>query len=123
MDLFMNWERNKRKVMELANAIKAHGFRVFVLLDDDYGYYYGFFTNGDNVAYFDVDWDDYCIAKCTIPSMSVRRTSRLSEITKNMCDRAVSSSIPNIRGKFKPRLYKFDDMMRRYGNDKRFSEL
>lgn len=119
----MNWERNKRMVMELANAIKAHGFRVFVLLDDDYGSYYGFFTNGDNVAYFDVYWDNYCIAKCTLPSVSVCHTTRLSEITKNVCDKAVSSLIPRIRGKRKPRLYKFDKLMSRYGNDKRFSEL
>lgn len=119
----MNWERNKRMVMELANAIKAHGFRVFLHLDDDNGCYFGFLTNGENAAAFEADWDDYIIYKCTCPSVSVCRTPRLSEITKNVCDRAVSSSIPNIRGKFKPRLYKFDDMMRRYGNDKRFSEL
>lgn len=119
----MNWERNKRMVMELAEAIKAHGFRVFLHLDDDNGCYYGLFTNGDNVASFEIDWDDYCIAKCTVPSVSVCRTPRLSGITKNVCDKAVSSSIPNIRGKFKPRLYKFDEMMRRYGYDKHFSEL
>lgn len=119
----MNWERKKRMVNELAETIKAHGFRVFVHLDDVVGSYFGYFTNGDNVAYFDIDWDDYCIAKCTIPSVSVCRTSRLSEITKNVCDKAVSSQIPNIRGKFKPRLYKFEEMMERYGNDKHFSEL
>jgi hypothetical protein len=119
----MNWERNKRMVIELAETIKAHGFRVFVHLDDDNGCYFGFLTNGENVATFEADWDDYIIYKCECPGVSVRHTSRLSGITKNVCDNAVSSCIPNIKGKRKPRLYKFDEMMRRYGNDKHFSEL
>ena len=119
----MNWEREKRMVNELAETIKAHGFRVFVHSDDVVGSYFGFFTNGKNVAYFGVVLDNYCIAKSTIPSVSVCRTPRLSEITKDVCDKAVSSQIPNIRGKFKPRLYKFEEMMERYGNDKHFSEL
>lgn len=119
----MNWERNKRMVTELAEAIKAHGFRVFVHLDDVVGSYFGFFTNGDNAAYFGADWDDYCISKCTCPSVSVRHTPRISEITKKVCKDAVSSRIPNIKGKLKPRLFKFDELMERYGNDKHFSEL
>lgn len=119
----MNWERNKRMVTELAEAIKAHGFRVFLHLDDVVGSYFGYFTKGKNVAYFGVVLDSYCIAKCTIPSVSVCRTPILSEITKDVCDKAVSSRIPNIRGKLKPRLFKFDEMMEIYGNDKHFSEL
>lgn len=119
----MNWEIQKRMVNELAETIKAHGFRVFVHLDVDNIDYFGFFTNGKNVAYFGVVLDNYCIGKCTIPSVSVCRTPRLSEITKDVCDKAISSRIPNIRGKFKPRLYKLDELLNRYKNSEYFKEI
>ena len=121
----MNWQVKKEMVLDAAEKIKSYGYRVFLVEDDRFGSYYGYFSDGNNVGYFQVDWYAYSVSKCIAPSISVIDGLRDKEtqITREICEHALSDNIPYHGLKYKPRLHKLDELLNRYKDSEYFKEI
>lgn len=58
--------RTKEQLYEAANKIKSLGFRVWIPTDSlEKGYYYGYYSDGKNIAYFQLGYF-FGVCWCTI---------------------------------------------------------
>lgn len=123
----MNWEIKKEMVNDAAEKIKSYGYRVFVYTDDKIGVCYGFFSDGNYVGYFQSDWNAYLVSMYGTPSVEVIDGFRHQEtnITKEICERAVSGEIPMwaMRAEPYPILIKLHELLNIYKNNDRFKEI